>query len=354
MNILNSEQTEILNGSMLGDGSMVKIYGNGNSAFMEGHGKSQYDYLKWKFEKLKPFSMSMELSNRKFIVGFDKSKNKIIMSDHKKKCCWIMRTIKHPVFKEWEKKWYLRDYSGEYILENGVRIKTVPLDLELSPLSLAVWFMDDGSNSYNGKRHARNAVFHTLSFTKNECEFLCGKMRKMGLENCKVRKHCCVRDTKPRYEIIVCAKSFRNFLEIIDKHIPIESMRYKADLKNFKEANKKPSAKIDKNIIKNILKLSSEGCSYSDISKIVGISKTTISNLFRGVSWGDCTGIRVIKNRLANNNKSGIKGVFFHKLSKKWMARITVNGDKKYLGIYSSKEEAEKARKKAEIKFLSN
>lgn len=37
-------------------------------------------------------------------------------------------------------------------------------------------------------------------------------------------------------------------------------------------------------------------------------------------------------------NKSGYKGVCWHKASGKWIAQIDVNGKKKYLGIHNTPE----------------
>ncbi len=41
-----------------------------------------------------------------------------------------------------------------------------------------------------------------------------------------------------------------------------------------------------------------------------------------------------------SNNKSGMKGVSFHRGTGKWVAQITVNGTPKYLGLFEKKEDA--------------
>lgn len=53
---------------------------------------------------------------------------------------------------------------------------------------------------------------------------------------------------------------------------------------------------------------------------------------------------------LSSGNTSGITGISFHKLTKKWMAEITNNYKKEYLGVFDSKEEAAFARYQAELK----
>ena len=51
---------------------------------------------------------------------------------------------------------------------NNKFVKIIPLDLEnyLSPLALAIWFMDDGSKIHNTVRISTN------NFNYNECVFL--------------------------------------------------------------------------------------------------------------------------------------------------------------------------------------
>jgi len=47
------------------------------------------------------------------------------------------------------------------------------------------------------------------------------------------------------------------------------------------------------------------------------------------------------RNRGANkNNTSGYKGVCWHKSIQKWMSRITISGDIKFLGYFDAPEEA--------------
>ncbi len=45
------------------------------------------------------------------------------------------------------------------------------------------------------------------------------------------------------------------------------------------------------------------------------------------------------------DNTSGAKGVTYHKKSKKWMARIMINGKQINIGLYKTIEEATQARK---------
>ncbi len=51
------------------------------------------------------------------------------------------------------------------------------------------------------------------------------------------------------------------------------------------------------------------------------------------------------------NNKSGYKGVRWHKKAKKWIAQITANGKNRHLGTFDSAEDAYKAYCEAAAKY---
>jgi hypothetical protein len=55
--------------------------------------------------------------------------------------------------------------------------------------------------------------------------------------------------------------------------------------------------------------------------------------------------------RVSSNNKSGFKGVCWNKGSGKWLAQIGFNSGKKYLGLFTSPEEAHAAYCQASKKY---
>lgn len=66
------------------------------------------------------------------------------------------------------------------------------------------------------------------------------------------------------------------------------------------------------------------------------------------------TNIQVIKTKTPPvNNKSGCKGVRWDESRQRWAAYITVHGKRKYLGRYTSLENAKKARQNAEEEFFA-
>ena len=83
--------------------------------------------------------------------------------------------------------------------------------------------------------------------------------------------------------------------------------------------------------------------------------------------YGDGSNNKIKNLRLANNsengknrinlpsdNTSGVIGVTWNKQAKKWKAQITINKVQKYLGYFTNKEDAIKARREAEIKYYGD
>jgi hypothetical protein len=55
--------------------------------------------------------------------------------------------------------------------------------------------------------------------------------------------------------------------------------------------------------------------------------------------------------RVHKDNTSGVKGVYFHKPTRKWFAQISVDGCRHSLGLYTDIKDAEKAYAEASAKY---
>lgn len=125
-------QRMILCGSLLGDGSIVKGKEDKNCRFSEAHSIKQKEYLLLKHKQLKPFS-------GKFIEYPRKDGGRDVK----------FSTKAHPCFNDLRIMFY--DKNGRKIIKFST-IKQIT-----HPISLAMWFGDDGSKEKDSYRIATAA-----------------------------------------------------------------------------------------------------------------------------------------------------------------------------------------------------
>jgi len=191
---LTQRQLEIFNGSMLGDGCLEEVETEkSNSRFIEKHGIQQVGYARWKFDELKPFSSSFTIS--KEIYDYCK-----------------FGTINHPCFTILEKIWYDEN-----------RKKRVPIELKITPLTLAIWYFDDGYNNKN----ARNITIYTNGFKHDEVELLASKIKILGIHNCSVIKSSQKNGCRPI--VYIGRSSYSDFLDIVNNYVPSQCLAYKVE-----------------------------------------------------------------------------------------------------------------------------
>jgi hypothetical protein len=215
---ISKREKEIILGSLLGDAYLAVM--KNSVRFEVSHSENQKEYIFWKYNELKKF---VRAKPRRVII-WDKRYRKEYRQ-------WRFRTQGHEFFA------YL--YSLFYSQRGK---KFIPQEISLfldSPLSLAVWFMDDG-----GRRNDCYGMFlNTLSFTKKENELLrkCLK-RNFFLDS---RLHW-VQDG---YRLYIPSSEAKYFCELIYPYI-IPAMRYKlsydpvttsfAQLDRARDRRKKP------------------------------------------------------------------------------------------------------------------
>ena len=181
--VLTPRQMAILYGSLLGDGY---IHTRGKMCFEQSD--AQIDYLYWKYAELQNFVYPKIAQVRRF----DKRSGRYTTSH---------RFFLRQYFQKWRQVWYPQG------------IKSIPDDLSkwFTPLSLAVWYMDDGHLN-NGK----SPLFASENFCSNDLAKIIAILQKWDL-NCSLSHNNRLR---------ILHNSTSHFMELIKPHI-LESLRYK-------------------------------------------------------------------------------------------------------------------------------
>ena len=179
--MLTKRQREILLGTLLGDG-FLENRGTANSRLQIRHSLKQREYVNWLYSQLANFTSHIPRE-------IDKA--------------YFFRTRSLPLFTQWRNRFY----------KNGVKI--VPKGISLSPLSLAVWFMDDGSCDKEA------AYFCTHSFNIQDLHHLQKILLGYGLESGLIvdRSH---------FKIRLRVKSTPNFINLV-KPFMHSSLLYKLE-----------------------------------------------------------------------------------------------------------------------------
>jgi hypothetical protein len=172
------EQKSLIVGCILGDGYLRKLEKR-KWAFLEvQHSIKAKEYTQWKYEILR---------------NLCKSPPKIRKIDEKRIAIRFF-TREHPEIDELYQKFY---QGGK---------KLIPKNFSLDPLALAVWFMDDGSQSKG------NLYLNTQKFDWKSQKRLLHALRMMGIKG-RLNKD------KKYYRIRIYKESLKRFLQIIKPHL---------------------------------------------------------------------------------------------------------------------------------------
>lgn len=281
---LTKEQMELINGSLLGDASLVGGCNNPNHNWRFSKRQSKFDkdgvdkknYMDWHFSFLGEYSSN--LSDNKIKNKYNE--NTTLKLDYYFSYDYV--TYAHPIFTDLAKKWYKNDGQGNWDRnKNNKIIKIIPNDLKLTPLSLCIWLMDDG---FCYPKDA-NAVLCTHGFTIDEVDFLTNKL-KQDL-NISAKRRIEWRG----YPIIyIGRKSYFDMIEMIKPHVYWDCFKYKLDVETY---NKIPNrgetsanAKLSENDVRKIFELYKQKLSNKEIAKIFEVNDALISMIINGRRWG--------------------------------------------------------------------
>jgi hypothetical protein len=190
---LSSLQREVLIGAMLGDGTLQKGKNAVNVHFkydLTEKSKQLVDCLYFVFQDL---------------VGTPPKLQKRTASDNS---IWF-RTYRLVELRHWQNIFYALDAQG-----NNVRRVPDQLHKWITPLSLAVWFMDDGS-----KGPEDGYYLHTQCFTKGEAQKLQQILGKKFHLEVSVHKDEQIKTKKTYYRLYILKGSVAKFNALVEPFI---------------------------------------------------------------------------------------------------------------------------------------
>lgn len=196
---LSDQCREIILGSLLGDGSLKIHQAYKNARFSFRHSVQQREYFFWKVFQLKEISSES--------CWWEQEKNGLggKMLRYQSNASEVLTEL----YQETHRK-------------NRIEIRRRWLN-QLTPRSLAVWWLDDGSLITNGRR----GVLCTDPFTYEEHKILAQYLSKVWGVKTAIGKITRVREGK-RYEYyrlwIRSSEELKKFLMIILPHVQVSSM----------------------------------------------------------------------------------------------------------------------------------
>lgn len=192
----SQDQLDVMYGSVLGDAYLRSTNGSKGTSYslVFSHGEKQIEYLRWKLSIYDQF-----VTTKKFTVAYRDFHGNAPVSS--------FSTISHP------------DITAFYHLSHPDGRKLVTNDwLELlSPLSLAVWYLDDGSLN---KRYG-TIVMSTNAYSLPELGLMIDWFEKKHGLHAKLEKR-----RNEQYALRINASESKAFRSIIADYVP-ECMSYK-------------------------------------------------------------------------------------------------------------------------------
>lgn len=190
---MSERQKQLLIGMLLGDAHLERQKGALTARLKIEHSVKQWAYVHWKYTEWQDWvrtpPRARDRANRLGTVSTNIG----------------FATLAHPELEEFRVRFY-RD-----------RRKVVPEDLALTPLSMAVWFMDDGSRKSS---QCRGLYLNTQGFNSQEVELL-----RLVIER-DVRVETSVREQADGLQIYVPSLSATKLSAYVHGGV-LPSMRYK-------------------------------------------------------------------------------------------------------------------------------
>lgn len=201
---LSAYQRAIIVGTLLGDGHL-ETENNGKTYRLKiEHSIKQKEYVDWLYKQLKPL-IGMLPKSRTREIFLPRAKQKAI------------RTYSFSTYSLASLRFY-----GQQFYSDGRKIVPKLINKIFRPVSLAIWYLDDGS--YKSEQH-KTFIIHTNRYSKNDLKRLQEMFLRLGI---KTRLHKQKQEKGICWRIYVLSESaeiFRGIVEPIIRQIP--SMMYK-------------------------------------------------------------------------------------------------------------------------------
>jgi len=185
---LNGKQRSILVGTLLGDGHL-ETQSNGRTYRLKiEHSARQLTYVDWLYEQFKDWVLTPPKLRRKRLGELELEN-------------YCFQTLSSGQFRFYGKQFY-----------DEFKHKRVPRQIKrwLTPLALAVWFMDDGSAK--SKWH-RAIILNTHCFSKKDLALL----QEALSFNYKIEAT--LRPQKEGLQLLIAGPSAERFVKIVRPHI---------------------------------------------------------------------------------------------------------------------------------------
>ena len=195
---MNEGKFSILDGSLLGDGyiSFKKNSGFQNSRVVIGTSSKQW--AKYAMKGLEEYNPCDPVVYQKID---EKHPNPI----------WESKTKSHPDIIKQAKRWY----SGPS------ESKVVPRDVRVTPVSVMLWYLGDGSFTYSQNSNAAQLRLATCSFDETQINILRNKLLENGIKSTIYRS---------KMDIHIRSESIKNFFNFIGWESPFSDYDHKFDV----------------------------------------------------------------------------------------------------------------------------
>ena len=193
---LSEFQRQVLIGTLLGDGCLETQNRGKTYRLKIEHSMTQKDYVDWKYKVFKNFTLSEPRIHKRMSYGS-------VRENH------CFSTVSHGSLR----------FYGQQFYQNNKKVMPVMISKILTPLALAVWFMDDGS--IKSKQH-RALVIHSQSFNKKDLEKVIEILNKKYKIKSVLRK----RKDGNGYVLYLLSETINVFVDLVKEFI-LPSMKYK-------------------------------------------------------------------------------------------------------------------------------